>query len=472
MANDVVAGIMTNQVYSVYDAGKPQVADALMRKYGYQNQGLFGTIRSMSREAAVPASTFSGYEDQKFHRVIHVRTTIADPGAGSDAVFVLAAADLDTSNRFYLRVGDKITVPTAGVNNGVQAIVYSIDVSTPSAPSVTLKPTRAADNIGVLTANQALPITGGAFGAGTGQPDGTVVGVNKQTFYTQIFKESVGAEGDMLAQENWFEVYDTGENVTGYFNVGNLRSEYLLQLKIDGDFTVGTERTNTGLVVAAGQDGAGNAINTTRGVFPWAELNGYKLNYTPGSEDIEDLGDISDYMRTQYISSGNVMIMSGQKLARGFNYAARDYFVTDTGSSILTQIGEGAFGGVDNMKGVLNFKAFNLGDGFNYMLYTMDNWSNPETFNVTGLEFDKKGLVMPVSSFKDPNPQGTGQKVENFRTRYRAKGAYSRKYEMWSNGAAGGGQYIGDIDRRDWYLRAELGLEIYKCNQMVVVEPS
>lgn len=471
MANDVVSGIMTNQIYSVYDAGKPQVVNQLMRKYGYQNQGTFQIIRDMSRELPVAASTFAGYEDNKFHRSITVRTTIADPGAGNDAVFLLAAADLDASYRFYLREGDIIAVTTAGATNDVKAIVADIDVTTPSAPSVTLRPLRSTDNIGALTTNQKLPIISGAFGAGTDQPSGTVVGVNKQTFYTQIFKESVGAEGDMLAQENWFEVYDTGENVVGWFNVGNLRAEYLMQMKIDGAFTDGVERTNTLVVVPAADEGAGNAINTTRGLFPWAKANGYEVNYTPGAEDIDDLSDINDYLRTQYVSSGNILILGGQKFNRGMNIAAREYFVTDTGSQILTRLGEGVFGGVENMKGVLNFKAFNLGDGFDFMLYTMDNWSNPETFGISGLDYDKKGLILPVSSFKDPNPQGTGSKVENFRTRYRAKGDYSRKFEMWTNGAAGGGQYIGSVDRRDWYLRGELGLEIYKTNQMVVIEP-
>jgi len=467
MANEAIGGILTEQVWSVWDIGKPQVTNKLMAKYGYQNQGTFTLVREMARELPVSARTFYGYEDNKYHRSVSVRANVGDPGAGNDQTFVLATADLDASNNFYLREGDVITIPSSEV----QAHVYAIDVTTPSAPSVTLKPFRSTANIGALTAATVLPITNGAFGAGTDQPDGTVVGTVKDTFYTQIFKESVGVEGDQLAQENWFTHYDDGRNVKGYFTTGLLRAEYLAALKIDGAFTLGQARTNASLVVAAGVDGAGNNIQGTKGFVPHIRSGGSSLAYTSGSFDIEDLRDIGTYLRTQFVNSGNVVVMSGVKLSNDINSAAKDYFVTDTGSSIMTQVGEGMFGGVQNMKGIVNFKVINLGDGFNYYIYVMDNWSNPETFGVANLEFDKKGVIMPVSSFKDPNPMGKGAKVNNFNVRYRAsKDGYSRKFEMWTVGGAGGGTYVTSIDSRNWYIRAELGLELYKTNQGLIIE--
>ena len=101
----------------------------------------------------------------------------------------------------------------------------------------------------------------------------------------------------------------------------------------------------------------------------------------------------------------------------------------------------------------------------------MDNWSNPETFGV--LEYDQKGMIMPVSSFKNPviTPGGRN-KVDNFNIRYRAsKDGYSRRFEMWTVGAAGGGLYVHQVDERKWFWRGEQGLEIYKTNQGVVIEP-
>ena len=466
MANEAISGILTNQVWSVWDVGKPQVATELMRRFGYQNQGTFDIIRQMGREKAVPGGTFYGYEDNPYHRTVTVKTTVGDPGAGNDATFVIAAADLDASNNFYLREGMVLTIP----DTEVQCRVMSIDVTTPTAPAVTIKPFRSTDNIDSLVGGTELPITSSAFGAGTGQPDGTVVGVSKRTFYTQIFKESVGAEGDMLAQENWFEVYDTGENTIGWFTIGNLRAEYLLAQAIDGAFTLGIERTNSTMVVPSGEAGAGNNINGTRGFVPHIRANGYTLNYTGGAFDIEDLEDIGTYLRTQYVNSGKVLIMSGVKLSSDINRAAKDYFITDTGSAIMTSIYGGTFGGAPNMAGMLNFKVINLGDGFEYIIFVMDNWSNPTTFAVEDLEFNKKGVIMPVTSFKNPEPGGNGGKVDNFYIRYRAKDNYSRKFEMWTIGGAGGGQYVTAIDRRDWYIRGEMGLEVYKTNQSVIIE--
>ena len=463
---DAASGILTDQVWSLWDVGKPQVMTELMARYGYQNQGLYTLWRSMARELPVSGTNFYGYEDNKYHRSIHVKTTTGDPGVGNDHEFILDSQDLDASNRFYVRVGDILTIPNAGE---VNAHVYEIDVTTPTAPVVKIRPVVITENIGVLTSGDAIPITGAAFGAGTGQPDGTVVGTIKRSFKTQIIKETVGAEGDQLAQEEWYKVYRNGD-VKGWFTKGTMRGDYLMQLKIDGMVTIGKESTNTALVVPTGEDGAGNTINTTKGVVPHLRSGGLTQNYTGGAFDMDDLRDIGKYMRSQYVNSGNILVMSGVDLSNDVNDAAKDFFITDTGSSVMTSIANGMFGGAENMKGVLNFKVINMGDGFNYFIYVMDNWSNPETFKL--LDYDEKGVIMPVTSFKNPVlTPGARNKVENFNIRYRAsQDGYSRRFEMWTVGGAGGGTYVTAVDSRNWYWRAELGVELYKTNQGVVIE--
>jgi len=462
---DAASGILTQDVWSLWDVGKPQVISELMARYGMQNQGLFTLLRSMGREMPVSGQSFYGYEDNKIHRSIHVRTTISDPGVGNDAQFVLDSQDLDASNRFYVRVGDVITIPDTEVN----ARVYEIDVTTPSAPIVKIRPVSATQNIGVLTAGDALPITTSAFAAGTGQPDGTIVGTVKRTFKTQIIKETVGLEGDQFANEEWYKTYRGGE-VKGWWTTGTMRGDFLMQLKIDGMVTIGVESSNTAMVVPTGEDGAGNTINTTKGVVPHLRSGGLTQTYTAGSFDLDDLRDMGKYLRSQMVNSGNILIMSGIDLSNDVNDAAKDYFVTDTGSAIMTSVADGMFGGAENMKGIINFKVINMGDGFNYFIYVMDNWSNPETFKL--LSYDKKGVIMPVTSFKNPVlTPGANKKVENFNIRYRAsKDGYSRRFEMWTNGAAGGGTYIGDVDSRKWYWRSEMGVELYKTNQGIVIE--
>ncbi len=463
MAADALGGqILARSIWSVWDIGKPQVSNKIMAKYGLQNKGTFDFIRTLSRDIPVGADTFYGWEDNKFHRHIKVRTTIGDPGTGNDAVIVLAATDLDTSNRFYPRVGDVVTIPTTEV----QARVYSIDVTSPTAPAITLKPLRAADNIGILTTDMEIPITSGMFAAGTDQPTGTIVGYTKKTFYTQLFKETVGAEGDMLAKEDWGTVYEGG-NALGVFTTGTVRAEFLMALKIDGALSLGVETTNTGMVVPSGEDGAGNSFFTTRGFVPHVRAGGTTDTYTPGSFDIEDLFDVGTYLRSQYVNNGVVCFLSGSDFAFDVNTAAFEYFADANGADV-TSIAEGAFGGIANMQAGINFRVINLGDGFKYVIPTMENWSNPETFGL--LDFTKKGIVLPVTSFKNPMPGEARGSVDNFNIRYREANGYNRKFEAWSLGGAGGGTYVSSVDKRDWYYRAELGLEMYKTNQTYLFE--
>ena len=466
------SGILNEQVYALHDVMKPIHAQRLFKRYGDQGVSNFQLYRQMGRELPVSNYRWHGHEDNQHHATVTVRTTVGDAGAGNDRTFTIAAADIDTSNRFYVRVGDIVTIPGT---DQVQAHVYSIDVTTPADPVVTLKPVSATETIGGLTAADILPITNGAWGAGTGQPESVNTGTVERTFYTQIIKDTSALTGDQFATTEWFQYYDVKGGVKGWYTEGTAYAEYRLAIKMDGALTFGQERTNTTMLVAAdATHGAGNAINTTKGLWTWARELGSSLAYTPGAFVIEDFEDIGLYMRTQHINSTVALIDSGVKLSSDINRVARAYFVTDTGSTVLTELEDTYFGGARNVAGVLNFKVINLGDGFKYMIRVNDNLSNPKTFGATGQDIDKKGLILPVTSFKDPSPSGKGGKIDNFGTRYRASrdGSYSRRMEMWDVKGAGGGSgsYVTQYDEANFYFRSEIGMEAYKLNQTVLIE--
>jgi hypothetical protein len=464
MANNYpVSGVMTQQIFTTFDAGKPQVHERLTARYGNQYEAFFLKFAKMGREEAVKAYNWKLYEDNWIHEDIIVKTTTGNPGAGTSLAITLATTRVDDNNHYYPRVGDVVTIP----GTLVQAWISAIDPTTPTAPIITLMPFRAADNIGAIAENTHLSITSGAFGEGTGQPKGTVRGTIQRDFNTQIIKETVGLDGSQFINELWFTKYENGE-VAGYFTTGTLAAEYLFKLKSDGALTVGVPSDNASMVQARvdihGQSvGENSTVRTTWGMVPLVKLRGNSASYTAGSYDLEDLDDQGLYLRSQGVNSGVVYAPKGARLYNDIQTEAKDYAVDATGdgqliNSVVSVLGKGN----KELATSLMFKYINRGN-FTYSLDVIDVWSHPKYLGNTGYDMDKKGFWIPMRTVKDSK---TNLPVDNMHIKYRSNDAYNRRAEMWSVRGAGGGTYVTDVDRAEWYIRGEFGLGMAAVNQM------
>lgn len=453
-----VAGLYTESIMSLHDVFEPQYVPELFRRYDGQYMPMFQMFRGMGRELPVSRDEWYGFEENWWHRDITVKSDVADPGAGNTSTITLAADDHDSEGNTYAREGDIVTIPSTWV----QAIVQTKTTTVPTAHTLVLKPLRAADNIGALTAGQKLSITNGAFAAGTDQPKGTVVGATKRTFYAQIFKESIGVEGSQLVNSTWFKVVGENGSVKGYWSPGYMRGEYLLSLKMDGAYTWGVESDN---VTATADNGSVNKVKTTRGVFPWVDALGKKINVTPGAFDILDLDEVGLYLKSQGITSGIVLVMTGAKLTNDLDNAVKDYI--DGNGTDLTRVEKTLFKGNRELSLSLNVKVITKG-GITFVIKPMDVWSNPKTFGNTGYNLDQYGLWCPITQVKDPM---NGALMPNIASRYRAMGGYSRRFETWRLAGAGGGLYVKSIDEENTEFRAHHGLQMFKVNQMGMFKP-
>jgi hypothetical protein len=456
-------GILTSALLSGFDILKPQHVPQLMARYGSQYLPMFQWLRGMGREEPVAGKTWFGHEENRYHRTLKCKTNVANPGAGTDCYMTLHADWLDANNRFYGRVNDIVTLP-----NEVQAFVRAIDVTAPSAPIFRLSPVRAADNIGAIAANQEIAITSSAFADGTGQPDGTVIGMTKRNFYTQLFKETVNIQGGALTEEPWYQVTDDNKNVVGWYYPGTGRGEYYMGLKMDGAFFVGVDNTagNTNMAPAAGAKGAGNPVYTTKGIVPWIREEGYVQSITTGAYDITDLDTVSLKLRKEGVTSGQALYMVGAVLSADIENAAKTYLAY-TGVNFDRVVTE-TYGGNRELALSVNFGVITKNQ-MTFQLKVMDQWSNPTTFGAEGYDFEKMGIIIPLTSFKDPK---SGMTQMNLATRYRAWRGYSRMFETWTVAGAGGKvTYVTDIDEENTYFRAHVGLQLFKANQMVIQDP-
>lgn len=455
------SGILTSSLMTTYDVMKPQHAMELHARYGSQYLPMFQWLRAMGREESVAGDSWIAHEENRYHRTFTVKNTVSDPGANTAGVYTLSATDLDSNNAFYPRVGDIVTFP----GTEAQGYVASISVSSPTAPTLTIAPLTTTA-IGQIDAGTVIAITNGAFVEGSAQPTGTQVGTSKRTFYAQIFKESVGTTGTALVNEKWYKLLDDGRDIGMYYSPGYARAEYLLGLKMDGAFMFGQETSGTaaGLTVA-GASGTFK-LKTTKGLVPWIRDLGKVQSVTAGSFDILDLDEASLYLKQQGIGSGVAVWMVGPELSNDIENAMKTY-LNYTGVDYTT-VASKLFNGDPEMSAAFGFSAIKKGSMF-FALKVMDQWNNPETFGATGYNLSKYGIIAPLATYKDPK---TGVKLNNISTKFRALDGYSRRFETWSVKGAGGGLYVTDVDRADFYLRTHVGLQVVKANQFVLQDPN
>lgn len=472
-----IGGILSEDVVSAYDFFKTERIPVLFARYGNQFMPMFKWLEGMGRQEPATSDEIEQWEENRYTRTLTVYTATPaaggsagdDPGAGNDTLIVPAAADLDVNYRFYPRKGDICMIPSGGTGNTgeVQAIIYSIDVSVPSAPVFRLKPVNASANIGSLTAGDELIITNAAFGAGTGQPEGTAMGSTKRTFVAQIIKETIGIEGSQLVNEYWYDRMDDGRDVRMWYTPGFLRADYYMGMKADGAFTFGQEATNATMVVPAGEEGAGNKIKTTKGAVPWIRELGYVMPINLTTFDIPDLDTVGLYLRSQGITSGTNMFLVGAQLNNRVENKAYDY-LQNTGVD-FTSVVDTYFGGSKELALSIGFRTLHK-SGFTYMMKVMDLWSNPTLYGATGHNIDKYGIIMPLATFRDPkNPSST---IKNIGTRYRAQGKYNRRFEVWSVGGAGTGTKVTQYDKVHTYWRSHMAFTMIGVNQFVMLDPS
>jgi len=461
MPTDAVAKIMNDELLSTYDIAKLQVENQLFRRYGLQGMTMFQMMRSLGRVKEVSNDIWYAYEDDRIHENFTVRTNVGDPGAGNDASVTIAATDVDANNNYYPRVGDIVTIP----DNEVQALIAAIDVTTPTAPVLTLRPVATASNIGALTAGDTISITNGAFAAGTGSPEPAQRGATKRTFQAQIFKEKVAAEGPQLAKEYWYEIYDDGGNAQGWYNSAIGDAEYRMALKEDGAYYFGQQNTNAALVAPTG-DGAGNTIKTTKGIIPWIRDIGNTQAYAPGTWAITDMDEIDLYLTQQGVTSEYVMFLMGQRLSHEVENALVDYLKnTDVD---FTRMVNNVFSGDQATAVEVNFSQFKKSNR-TYLMKCMENFSNIKTFGADGYDMNQYGMLLPLSKVKDPT---SGERMDNISTRYVGMGGYNRMHEVYPISGAKVKPYVTDVDKFEFHIRCHHGLQAMKVNQMTLLDPS
>jgi hypothetical protein len=442
MSVNTVSAVHSDALVSSYDFHKPSVSNKLFRKFGDQGQSFFNIINTWGYVTPVDQTTYSHYEEEFIHENVHVRANVASPGAGNTITFTLGTQDLDAQNRFFIQIGDDVMFA-----NGVTGNVTAINTATPSAPTVTVAPHEVADNIGALTAGDAVIIYSNNYAESTGQPNGHVSKKTKHNFSAKIIKYSVETTGTELTNGNWVDVMSDGKPIKGWFAKGQLDADYEMLLRMDGASLFDKPTTNTAL--------SNVGKRTMTGLVPWIRSGGNIDTYSPGFYELEDFDQINKTLDGQFGASENT-IMSGIDLHTDFE----NLFVNQFTAGAIVYGKEKA----NPLELNLEVQSLKKG-GRGYHFKKMGIFSHPRLYGASGYKTPGMGILMPMDLKKDAK---TGNDLPSVGIRYKEMNGYSRKMETWTTG--GGKNKVTQVDKDELNMRTERGTQFIANNRFYLIE--
>ncbi len=305
--------VLNQKVIAAYDIYKPNELIEVFERHG-KRTGFRLALNTMGFSKGCSAPTLGHYEYGWNDDLIRIESVTSGSGAGVAVVVQLSTSAMFTSGVTVAGTSRKASYPLAKdiikFPNGMKAYIVSKDITT-DPHSLTLKPTKAADDLGTYLATVvpgAFFISDQAMAEGSGLPEGRTPRVIKYTNTFQIIKASVAATGSELTNQTYFNPVP---NTPGSFFLKAEADTYDdFEKKCDGALLWGGVIDNIIEQSVAGT-GIDHPVTGTEGLIDFATLNGYTDNYTVGAYALSDFDNMAKLMEKERVNTRKFMTWDG-----------------------------------------------------------------------------------------------------------------------------------------------------------------
>lgn len=447
----------TDEYVSLFDVHKPDILNSLFARYGDQGMSAFMWFKTMGKKRMVSQTTYYHFEDDLNNPNFQARAGVAAPGAGNPQNITLAAVDLNSLNQFYPQVKDVVYY-----KGGKQGVITAIDVTTPTAPVITVEPKQAgaAYALPAVAQDEYLSIVSNGHAEGTIQPDGRATSATRFSNQTQIFKNTISATGAELTNQSWIQI--NGVKDAPWYNTAFNKMEYRQALDISGALMFGVPGDGSVL-----DPENGLPISYTEGMVTLADRLGNPRTYTPGSYSVTDFDAYSRILDREYVT-GAVSYRMGQD-----HFAELENALVNYGYNTMVDYTKiKPF--MDNAQIEATEESLATYIGFSYLqksgrLYCFSRdpqFTNKQTFGIPGSSTPTLAVITPMGQRKDA---ASGQMMNSIGYAYKGFGSYSREVELWDTRGAGPGLKVLSQDISNTYIRSEMGFEGFGANQWITV---
>lgn len=461
------SGINGENLFAYYNAGKPTYVEALAKRFGLNPNPFNIWFMKMALDKPIPGNgEYYAWEKNRRDRTIKVYQTVSSTGVNTTVTLQLDPTFISSNYGFFGRESEIVRIP----GTGVMARIQSIAGQGTSSVYFTLKPVKATNDIGTLTAGTELPIVTQAVANGMGMPGGVVVGATRRDYNLQVFTEQFISEGNEVTKSQWYQAFDDAGQPIGYTTDMINDTQGRLDKKIIGAYLFG-ERNTAGNITETTRYNNVNDVNTMEGLDPAIARLGKTVIMPTGTFDVTACDDWAIYALQQGTSTNKFLMPVGVKLRNDIenSFPTQIKYGTDLTADVTNQFkGEGAnpldrfyslgFGGL--------YKSGNV-----YLLQTVPELTDPTGLGAPGQNLDEGGWVIPLAQTKDAKSGGT---LDSICTRYVAGGGHSRKLQIWTLAGSGGDAktYVHEYDDFSVNFRAHLSIQFLMLNQFIRIKSS
>lgn len=464
---DAVQASMTHTLLSGLSVLKPYNEKNLFAAKGLQGGDLFLMIKSLGNNWSkeVDQETYNHWEEDYIINNFQSLGAVTGQGAGDAVLITLHTNSVDASNRFYPVAGDEILFGTPAAR--VPGTIRSINITTPTAPVLTVYPKDITATIPDIDAGDTLFIYSNSFGEGTDQPSGRVSGVDQYTNHLKELKHSIDVTGHAITDGLWFDIPWTtsvkGAPAGSYFRKANVDLDYKMAQSIGGALQFDVITTNTALTDPT----EGTLLDGTLGFFPAIDLYGYASPYTPGNMTIGDFDTFGKAFVRENVTNKDILAWMGYDLYVELENLLPDFLDNTNVDYTKKQLGQNLWGANMEMAVAIGFSHFQK-SGKNYMFKINYDFSNQKTYGSTGYDYSNMGALIPMGTSKDAR---TGDMVGSIGYRYKKKGDYSREFEMWDTGSVYMNTPTNSVDKKFTHIRAHIGAQQIGVNRFISLLP-
>lgn len=468
MPVDTFVDVLASDVLSGLDIYEPEHNARLMRAHSHQGADWFLTLQMIGNEEPVAQEQYYDWEEGYIWDTFKVRANVAAPGAGNQIVIVVAAASMNADNTFFPQANDTVVF-----KNQVTGFIVSVDKTTdPTAPALTIVPNVAASDIGAVAAGDEVVIYGNAWGEGAGQPAGRITKPTMRTGHLTSVRTSLDVTGTEMTNATRVRVLDElGVNFLGTYD---LEKQVYLDIRHSGQISnkllVDELTTNTTKVLDATST-AGNAVAYgTEGLITAMNARAIPYPVASGALDLDDFYAM-DLALTKEYNSGDVIALCGNKRLQNITKVllAANY---NTGIDLTVNSGivGDAVGALTTPRGramAIGFQSFDTGTR-NWHFKNMWEFNDPKRLGATGFPYQDMMAVFPSGRTTDAKDRS--KLIPYTRVAYKKLGNYSRRMEIWQDGAAGPGPKSGSLDVKHDYMRSSIGARHVCVNRFLLVQ--
>lgn len=462
-----IQATQTNALLSGWQVLKPSKMKDLFAAKGKQGGDYYLMIRALGWSKEVDQETYSHWEEDYIIENFRTRNAVTGHGAGDSIDVTLHADDLDTANRFYPVVGDELLLGNG--SSRVVGVITVIDVSTPTAPVLTIEPKDTADTLPDLNAGDYLFTFSNSHGEGTGQPDPRISGVDEYYNHLKIIKHDIKATGTAYTDGLWFNIPWATMGVTdapqgSYYRKAVVDLDHRMAQSIGGALQFDVLTDNAAVidpVYLTTREG-------TLGVFPAIGLYGYQEDYTIGTMTIGDFNEYGRIFVREQVTEAEIMANVGYGLHTEIEDLLVDYIGNTDVDYTRKRVTNQLMGGSSETEVAISFSYFKKG-GRTYMFKVNYDFSNEKTYGTTGYNYEHLGMLIPMGKSKDAR---TGDMVPSIGYRYKKKGNYSREMYLWDTGSVDMANPTNDVDEKRTHARAHIGAQQIAVNRFISLEPT